>query len=176
MKEIETERLVLRKFRPEDWKDLYEYLSDENVVKFEPYDTHTEEQCIQEAANRAGNEAFWAVTLKENQKLIGNLYFKKQEFDTWEIGYVFNAAYQGRGYATEGARAIMDYAFRQLNARRIIAGCNTDNDASWKLLERLHMRREGHYRKLRYFKVDADNNPIWIDAYAYAILKEEWNR
>ena len=175
MKEIETRRLILRKFRPDDWKDLYEYLSDENVVKYEPYDTYTQEESKKEAINRSNNDAFWAVILKENNKLIGNIYFEKQEFDTWEIGYVFHAGYQGWGYATESAGAVMDYAFRELNARRIIARCNTENSASWKLLERLHMRREGHYRKLRYFKFDKDNNPIWIDAYEYAILSDEWN-
>ncbi|QHQ61212.1 GNAT family N-acetyltransferase [Anaerocolumna sedimenticola] len=176
MKEIETQRLRLRSFRPEDWKDLHEYLSDEDVVKFEPYETYTEEESRQEAINRSGNDAFWAVILKENNKLIGNIYFEKQEFETWEIGYVFHTAYQKFGYATESARAIMDYAFYNLNARRIVARCDTKNTASWKLLERLHMRREGHYRKLRYFKMDKENLPIWIDAYEYAILSEEWNQ
>jgi RimJ/RimL family protein N-acetyltransferase len=174
MYEIETPRLVLRRFQAEDWRDLYEYLSDERVIKFEPYDTYTEEACRQEAISRSDNEAFWAVVLKENSKVIGNIYFEGQAFDTWEIGYVFNTAFQGLGYATESAVAVMDYAFKRLGARRITAKCNVRNTASWKLLERLHMRKEGHYRQLRYFKLDQNNDPIWIDAYEYAILKEEW--
>ena len=53
------------------------------------------------------------------------------------------ASFKVNGYATEGAKALIDYAFEHLGARRIIAMCNPMNERSWKLLERLHMRREG---------------------------------
>lgn len=88
---METERLIIRRFKAEDWKDLFEYLSQESVVKYEPYDIYNEDASRQEAINRSGNDAFWAVCLKENNKLIGNIYFQQQqpkEFLTWEIGYI----------------------------------------------------------------------------------------
>lgn len=173
---IETDRLIIRKFREDDWRDLYEYLSDEQVVLFEPYDVYTEEACKEEAAYRANSKSFWAVCLKETGKLIGNIYFEKQDFDTWELGYVFNTKFQKQGYATESAERIIDYAFKELNARRVIAMCNPKNEPSWKLLERLKMRREGHLLKNIYFKTDERNNPIWQDTYEYAILASEWNR
>jgi ribosomal-protein-alanine N-acetyltransferase len=174
---LETERLILRKFLEEDWKDLYEYLSKENVVKFEPYDIYNEDKCKEEAINRSQNEAFWAVCLKENNKLIGNMYFKQQEpkqFMTWEIGYVFNPLYYGKGYATEASKRILNYGFEQMDVRRIIAKCNPKNSASWKLLERLSMRLEGHFKKPVYFKKTIDGNAIWHDCYQYAMLEEEW--
>lgn len=174
---LETERLTLRKFSGDDWKDLYEYLSQEIVVKYEPYDVYTEEACKQEAINRSQQDAFWAVCLKENNKLIGNVYFQQQEpkkFFTWEIGYVFNPSYYGKGYATESCRIILSYGFNQLNAYRIVAMCNPENTSSWKLLERLNMRREGHLRKNIYFKHDKHGDPIWNDTYEYAILADEW--
>ncbi len=174
MKEIKTDRLVIRRFTADDWRDLYEYLSDKKVVQYEPYDIFTEEECKQEAVNRSSNDAFGAVCLKDNNKVIGNIYFEKQNFDTWELGYVFNSHFQGKGYATESSKAIVDYAFHELNARRIIAGCDIENSASWKLLERLNMRREAYQKKSLYFKVDSENNPIWIDSLQYAILSEEW--
>ncbi len=177
MSNLETERLILRKFTNEDWKDLYEYLSLEEVVKYEPYDVFSEEKCKEEAINRAKQDAFWAVCLKENGKLVGNIYFKQQEpkeFLTWEIGYVFNPLYYGKGYATESCKKILDYGFEQLEVRRIIAKCNPLNTSSWKLLERLRMRREGHLLKTKYFKFDKQGEPIWHDTYEYAILKEEW--
>lgn len=174
---METERLIIRKFKVDDWKDLYEYLSKENTVKFEPYDIYSEDECKIEAVNRSKNEAFWAVCLKENNKLIGNIYFQQQEpkaFMTWEIGYVFNPKFWHKGYATEATKRIMQYGFEQLGVRRIIAKCNPENSASPKLLERLSMRREGHFKKPAYFKKTIDGKPIWHDCYQYAMLDEEW--
>lgn len=173
--EIETERLILRRFKAEDWKDLYEYLSDEDVVIFEPYAIYTEDGAKREALRRSQDENFWAVCLKENGKLIGNLYFAKQDFDNWELGYVFNKKYQKHGYATEAARAIMEYGVRHWGTRRIVAMCNPHNTASWKLLERVGMRREGHLLRNIYFKVDEMNQPIWLDTYEYGILSTEMN-
>lgn len=174
MEEIKSERLIIRKFKEDDWKDLYEYLSDEEVVKFEPYDVFSEEKCKEEVINRSISEAFFAVCLKENNKVIGNLYFEKQDFDTFEIGYVFNLRYQKKGYATESAKAIIDYTFKNCSGRRIIAMCNPKNENSWKLLERLNMRREGHLKENIFFFKDESGNPIWQDTYEYGILKSEW--
>ena len=174
MQQLETERLVIRRFKEEDWKDLYEYLSDEEVVRYEPYQAFSIEASQNEAKSRAESPAFLAVCLKENNKLIGNIYFAKQEFKTWEIGYVFNRSYQGRGYATEAANAVIAYGFNTRGARRIVAMCNPLNTASWRLLERLGMRREGHLKQNIYFKKDEKGNPIWSDTYEYSILKDEY--
>lgn len=174
MQQLETERLVIRRFKEEDWEDLYEYLSDEEVVRYEPYQAFSIEASQNEAKSRAESPAFLAVCLKENNKLIGNIYFAKQEFKTWEIGYVFNRSYQGRGYATEAANAVIAYGFNTRGARRIVAMCNPLNTASWRLLERLGMRREGHLKQNIYFKKDEKGNPIWSDTYEYAILKDEY--
>jgi RimJ/RimL family protein N-acetyltransferase len=144
------------------------------VIRFEPYEVFNEEQCRHEAIQRSKNNAFLAVCLKESNKLIGNLYFAEQEFNTWELGYVFNHNYQGLGYATEGAMAVLREAFDNMDARRVIAMCNPKNNASWRLLERLGMRREGHLLKNIYFKKDQYGDPIWQDTYEYAILDEEW--
>jgi RimJ/RimL family protein N-acetyltransferase len=169
-----TERLLVRRFEPEDWEELYEYVSDQQVLKFEPYAAFNMKQAKEEAARRKTDERFYAVCLKDNNKLIGNLYFNKEAFDTWELGYTFSRKHQGNGYATESAQGMMNYAFNKLGARRIIALCNPKNTRSWKLMERLHMRREALFIQKGYFKVDNDGNPIWTDSYEYAILKSEW--
>lgn len=174
MKNIVTDRLIIRKFEANDWQDLHEYLSDKEVVKFEPYDIFSESKSKEESIRRSNTESFYAVCLKENNKLIGNLYLGKGDFDTWELGYVFNRTYQGQGYATESAKALLDYAFTHFGARRIIAMCSPKNNSSWKLLERLHMRREGLLLQNVYFKTDCNGDPIWFDTYEYAILKSEW--
>lgn len=174
---METERLTIRRFQPDDWQDLHEYLSDEQVVKYEPYRPFTPEQSREEAARRAGDKSFLAVCLKETGKLIGNLYFAAQqpdEFMTWEVGYVFSRRYQGKGYATEGVNRLMEHLFEDLHAHRVEAHCNPQNTASWRLLERLHFRKEGHFLQNVFFFTDDDGNPLWHDAYAYGMLCNEW--
>lgn len=174
---LETDRLVLRRFTGADWRDLYEYLSNPSVVFYEPYEVFSKEDCQREAERRAQQEAFWAVCLKANQKMIGNVYFKRQEphaLCTWELGYVFNPVYYGHGYATESCRAIIHQSFAQWGAHRIVAMCNHDNTASWKLMERLGMRREAHLRQNIFFKHNLDGTPRWCDTYEYAILADEW--
>lgn len=174
MDTIVTERLLIRPFQRDDWKDLYEYLSDDEVVQYEPYEVYNEEQAKEEAIRRTTDEAFVAVCLRDSGKLIGNLYFCRGDFDTWELGYVFNKSYHGKGYALESANALLDDSFSK-GARRFVAMCNPDNISSWKLLERLHMRREGHLLKNISFKTDTNGDPIWLDTFEYAILKEEWD-
>lgn len=193
---LETERLVLRRFNKDDWQDLYEYLSDEAVVRYEPYGVFTEEECRQAAVSRANQEFFWAICLKGREpvkgngsagsvgatgvatdKLIGNIYFQQQnppEFMCWSLGYVLNPRYQGKGYATESCQAILEHGFTKMHVRRVAAMCNPENTPSWHLLERLGLRREGHFIKHKFFKRDAQGNPIWTDTLLYAMLAEEW--
>lgn len=180
---LETERLIIRPFRAEDGPGLYAYLSDENVVRFEPYGVFTEEAAHREAAIRAENPCFGAVCLKErggsndlrrSTVLIGNVYLSEQEYGAWEIGYVFNANFWGKGYATEAMRTVLDDTFRNRGAHRVVAGCDPENTASWRLLERLGLRREGHLLQNIYFKTDEKNRPLWKDSYLYGLLREEY--
>jgi len=174
---LETERLIIRRFRPTDWEDLHDYLSDERVVKFEPYNCFTEEESKKSAKFRSHSSMFLAVVLKKNNKVIGNLYYNQVDpkyFMTWEMGFVFNSNYWGKGYAFEASKELQKYIFNELEAHRIIANCNIKNENSWKLLERLNMRREGHFKKVAFFKLDSEKNPIWHDSYLYAILNEDF--
>ncbi len=171
---LKTERLVLRPFEEADAEGLHAYLGDEEVVRYEPYGAMTMEECRLEAARRASDEAFWAVCLADGT-LIGNLYLSgADEFGTREIGYVFARPCWHKGYATEAARRLMAYAFDRLDTRRMIALCDTRNAASFALMERLGMRREGEFKKNVGFKTDEHGKTIWTDSYQYAILKEEF--
>jgi [ribosomal protein S5]-alanine N-acetyltransferase len=173
MIELSTERLIIRKFSENDGEDLYEYFSNPKVLEFEPFKPFTKNEAYGEAKSRAGDEKFLAVCLKSG-KLIGNLYFSKGDFETWEVGYVFNKKYWGNGYATESLLALMKYAFLSLNVRRIIAQCDPKNIRSWELLERVGMRREGKLLQNIFFFTDEKGNPIWKDTYEYGILKSEY--
>ena len=128
---LETERLFIRYFSEEDKGDLYDYLSREEVVKYEPYTLYSRQAAAEEAARRAEDPDFYAVALKSG-KVIGNLYLSKGDYDTWELGYVFNSDFWGNGYAYESAAALITQAFEEWGARRLVAMCNPQNQSSWK--------------------------------------------
>ena len=97
----ETERLILRRYKEEDLQDLFEYLSDKEVVKYEPYKPMTINETKENLKWRIGTDEMIAVELKDSHKMIGNVYMGKREFESLEIGYVFNRNYWGHGFASE---------------------------------------------------------------------------
>lgn len=180
MQELTTEvfrttRLTIRRFRSSDGPGLYAYLSRPEAVAFEPYPVQSLADCAAAAADRAQNPDFWAVCLRSGE-LIGNLYLHATEPADWrgyELGYVFHPDHWGRGYAAEAASALLDMTFTRWHAHRIEAYCNPANTASWRLLERLCFRREGHLRQHASFRTTADGTRIWQDTYLYALLAED---
>lgn len=168
----ETKRLVLRYYEERDLGDLFEYLSDLTVVEYEPYHPMTPEEVKHNLDWRISSKEMIAVELKSTGKMIGNVYLGKRDCDNLEIGYVFNAAYWGKGYAMESCKALVDLAF-QNGIHRVYAECDPKNERSWKLLERLGFEREGHLKQNVYFWKDAHGNPIWKDTYIYAKRKKE---
>jgi len=171
---IKTKRLFIRNFMKDDHNDLFEYLSDKETYKFEPGEPITIETAKNLCNERSKNDKFLAVQLKN--KVIGHIYFdqiKPRKLLTWEVGFIFNKKYQGKGYATESLMAIIEYGFKNKNIHKIIAHCSPKNVSSWKLLERVGMRREGKLRKNIYFNKDKKGNPIWLDTYEYGFLFED---
>ena len=163
----ETDRLILRRYRETDLDDLYEYLSDPKVVAYEPYRAMGLEEVKENLAWRISTEEMIAVELKETGKMIGNVYLGKRDFDSLELGYVFNAAYWGKGYARESCEALTEKAFRE-GTHRIFAECDPRNENSWRLLERMGFEREAHFRENVSFWKDEAGKPIWKDTYVYA--------
>lgn len=167
----ETERLILRRYTERDFDDLFEYLSDAEVVKFEPYKAMTAEETRENLKWRIETDEMIAVELKENHKMIGNIYFGKRDFDSREIGFVFNQNFWGNGYAKESCRAIIEHAF-QNGVHRIFAECDPENQNSWRLLESLGFEREAHLKQNVYFWTDVQGNPLWKDTYIYSLLNK----
>lgn len=88
-----------------------------------------------------------------------------------ELGWVLDPAFTGHGYASEAVRALLDACFGQLGVRRVVANCFLDNEASWRLMERLGMRRE-----VQAVAESLHRSGRWLDTVAYAILADEWPR
>ena len=174
---LTIDRLIIRPFLKSDHADLYEYLSLEETYRYEPGQPITKAEARKMAEERAGGSDFRAVTLKEKpQKLIGHVSFIQQEpkqFRTWEIGFIFNPAFQNKGYATEASRAIIEHAFKERNAHRVVGYCAVDNVASRRVLEKCGLRREGLLRKNAFFYEDENGKPRWFDSHQYAILAED---
>ncbi|HDR3652438.1 TPA: GNAT family N-acetyltransferase [Bacillus anthracis] len=166
---IEAERLLIRKFEFKDWEAVHEYTSDSNVMKYIPEGVFTEEDTRNFVNKNMGENAknFPVILIDENI-LIGHIVFHKYFGDhTYEIGWIFNPKYYNKGYASEAAQATLKYGFKEMKLHRIIATCQPENTASYRLMDKIGMRREGYFRKC----IPHENE--WWGEYYYAILEEE---
>ena len=173
---LKTARLVLRPFEPGDLDDLHAYRSDPEVCRY----LYSEPGTIEESRQRLDKsltmdelteEGQWlvlAVTLDD--RVIGDVVLKwvSEQHRQGELGYVFNPAYQGKGYAREAAEAMLRIGFEELGLHRVAAVCDPRNEPSWRLMERLGMRREAHLRESEMFKGE------WGDCFVYAMLAAEY--
>jgi len=86
-----------------------------------------------------------------------------------ELGWTMDPAHGGQGYATEAVAELLRISFEDLGLRRVFGLCFSDNEPSWRLMERVGMRREQHNRR------DSLHRTLgWLDGYGYALLAEEW--
>lgn len=173
---IQTNSLLIRPLQVDDAEDLFEMLSNRDVYRFEPGSPITRERAEQIALSCSQDPAFWAVVLLSEQIMVGRLYFNQTEpkyLQTWELGYIFNPAYHNHGYASESALALIKYGFAECGVHRVVAYCNPDNIPSWRVMEKIGMRREGYLRQNIFFRRDENGNPAWQDSFAYGMLKED---
>lgn len=151
-------------------KDLFEYLSDEKVVKYEPYKPMNIEEVKENLDWRISTDEMIAVELKKTHKMIGNVYLGKRDFNTLEIGYVFNKNYWRNRYAKESCKALIDNAFSE-GIHRIFAECDPKNPNSWKLLENLGFQKEAYFRQSVYFWTKENGTPIFFIGSASVLIK-----
>jgi RimJ/RimL family protein N-acetyltransferase len=88
-----------------------------------------------------------------------------------ELGWVLDPAHIGLGYATEAVRELLRYCFDERAVHRVVANCFLDNDISWRLMERVGMRRETHA-----VSESLHRSGQWLDTVGYAVLEHEWKR
>jgi len=168
---IETQRLIIRQFEPQDWEAVHAYTGDAAVMTFVEEGQMSELQSKQFVETNSTDKAeAFPVVLKAQNQLIGHMIFHPWFGHlTYEIGWVFHPMYQGKGYATEAASALLRYCFENLHGHRVIATCQPENPVSYRVMEKIGMKREGYFRKGLY-----RGNNVWWDEYFYAILDEEW--
>ena len=175
MHEIRTKRLLLRPFRESDYDDLFEFLSQLADDEFESYPGIIYENGQEHLKYRLGSEEFYAIELTESGKVIGNIYCGNKDFAAKEVGYIVNKRYQKKDYATEALSAVIAQVFRE-GAHRVFAECDPRNVPSWKLLEKVGLRREAYFRKNIWFRWNENSVPVWKDTLIYAILENDMGR
>ena len=175
---IRTNRLILRPFELGDIDDVLAYQSMPEVVRYMYWQVRDRAEVTQVVKDRAtmtklareGDRLQVAVVLHANNKVIGEvvLMYRSALHQQCELGYAFNPAYQGQGYAREAAEAMLVVGFRDYGLHRIFCQCDARNIPSYQLMERLGMRREAHLIHDELFKGE------WADTLVYAMLREEW--
>ncbi|MBA3450587.1 MAG: GNAT family N-acetyltransferase [Chloroflexia bacterium] len=174
---LTTERLMLREFAADNWQALHAIESLPEVARYQSFDPRTVAESrayVQETSQHESDDPRLtydlAVILRSADRLIGRCGLGITDDDHREamLWYTLHPDEWGRGFTTEAARAVVDAGFRELRLHRIWADCDPANIASWRVLEKLGMRREGHLRENAWIKGE------WVDSLIYAILDREW--
>ncbi|MCV0425765.1 MAG: GNAT family N-acetyltransferase [Roseibium sp.] len=174
---FETERLLLRPIEETDAPAIHAYQSRPEVAEYQFWDPRglatVREKTLEWQGMRqvtGEGELALAVTLKTTGELIGDVFFKITDALARQgtVGYTLNPDFQCKGYATEAARALLNLGFGQFGLHRVFARCDARNVPSWRLMERLGMRREAHFKEHALFKGG------WDEEFYYAILQREW--
>lgn len=169
--EFLTPRLRLRKFRPEDLSYLQRYVLRERFWRFLPLEPQTSESVKlfldQRLEDKWGDDGYCcAIELTEAKHLIGTVRVTRADINhrSGDIGYALNHEFSGNGYMTEAVDRILQVGFQDLGLHRIWAVADVENKASWRLMERVGMQREGLLRQ------DKLVRGSWRDSYLYSVL------
>lgn len=177
---LETENLIIRNFQAGDGQALYELIIQYQASELASYDHQwpTSKEEIRKIAEWfAGGDNFLAACLKDRGQLIGFVSLNSEGEEgqrQFNIGYIFNSEFHGRGYAAEACSAVLHRAFGPLQADRVISGTAAVNHASCRLLERLGFQRVGE--ETASFRTAQDGKPIEFLGYRYAIARNEWGK
>lgn len=150
---LEAPRLILRDYEFPDWERVHIYGSDPDFSKYEAWGPNSLEdtkQFVSAMVEQAKQENRWkfdcAVTLKDSGLLIGGCGIRRDDAasDKANLGWAINPEFQGKGFATEAAGALIDFGFKTLGLLLIYATCDTRNLASARVMEKLGMVRKAH--------------------------------
>ncbi len=175
--ELETQRLLLRKMRPDDAAAMFAYSSDPEVARYVLWDAH---RSIEDSeafllfaveGYERGDFGGWGLVLKSSGAFIGTCGIDAgyaPEHARAEIGYVLSRDQWGRGLMPEAVRAVIRFGFARMGLNRLQARCIAENDASARVMEKAGMSYEGTLRESEYVK------GAYRDMKLYSILRREF--
>ena len=175
---METTRLLLRNFRSDDAESLREMIIQKESSQYAVYDYEwptSEDKINGILAWFASEDHYMAVCLKETGKLIGYICLNSgedKESKVFDLGYCFNSDYHGQGYAGEACRAVIDYAFSDLEAESLTCGTAAENGPSCRLIDRLGFKKVGEERMS--FRKTPEGKPIEFTGYWFVLSRGEW--
>lgn len=157
-KTLKTERLVLRQFKEEDAQAIYNsFINQEKFLYYANKEKRTLEEQMKSLENISkkyeNNEYYnWLITLKD-ETVIGAINLNIDNFnESVEFNYAIDENYQNKGYMTEGLKAVKDYCIQELKINRFYGGCEKNNIASKRVMEKCNLKYEGtlrNYLKLK---------------------------
>ena len=173
--EFTTKRLIIRRLKVSDLEAVFAHRSDPFTSRYigKPATLADAQARIAQAQlpweGKEGERLILAIECKESAQLLGELMFKfvSVEHQCGEIGYRLASQHHGKGYAFEAASALIKEVFTQFEINKLNAICAVDNIASWKLMEKLGMKREGRLRS--YMALPSGTT----DCFTYGVLKHE---
>ncbi len=173
---IETDRLILRKIKKSDAKDLYEYCSSEVSAKYSLWEPHEDLGVTRQyiswllRTEKRGEYFTWGIELKSSGKLIGTVSLPSidKDYKVAEIGYGIIDSYWGNGYASEAIKAIMEYGFCTVGFICINAKIMKENSASVRVASAVGMQCDGLLRNGVYCKGKAH------DVYVFSMLDTDY--
>lgn len=177
--EIKTERLLLRQWRQEDLVDFWLLNSDPEVMEFLPEIPGEEDSnhLAKKISNLISENGwgFWAIEILSDHSFIGFVGLNEPKYELpvkpcVEIGWRLARKYWGNGYATEAAKASLEYAFKNLNVNEIYAFTSVANKNSQAVMERLNMVNTGS--NFNHPTIPADSQ--YREHVLYKIEKENW--
>lgn len=177
-KTIETERLILRRFKEEDAKDMFNnWASDDEVTKYLSWPTHSDigvsKKLLEMWIDKYSSEENynWAIEVKENKNVVGSIAFMNVDnnIESCEIGYCIGRAYWNKGLITEAFSALIEFAFKEVGFNRITGRHHVDNTASGRVIEKCGLKYEGTLRQIHKIK-----DGSIVDCKYYSILREEY--
>lgn len=175
--QIETDRLILRRFVMEDAAEMYaNWASDDEVTKYLTWPTHESvnvtKMILQSWIDRYENSDYynWGIVLKDNNQLIGNISVvsHSDEKESAILGWCMSRKLWGKGIMPEVATAVVKYLFEEVGFNRIAADHDIDNPKSGRVMQKIGMKYEGTLR------ANGKNNQGIIDEVWYSILRDEY--
>ncbi len=179
-KELETERLILRKFNEEDYTGMFNnWASDLETNKYVSFKAHQNydetKQIINEWISKYGDGSLnWVVELKETHEIIGNIEViaKSKKNNNCEVGYTFGSKYWGKGYATEVLKKVIEFLLYDCDFHLIEAKHHASNPASGRVMEKAGMKKDGVLRERRVNKLMDGYDDLVI----YSITKDDFSK
>ncbi|TQV89610.1 GNAT family N-acetyltransferase [Aliikangiella coralliicola] len=171
---LSGENICLRPCRHDDLEAIKAYRQDpENCRFIRPPES---DQRIKEIVNHQSSHwqlsvGYWNVLMIcQADKVAGHVAFRIENWENWrgELGYRLNQKFSGQGLCTAAVRIVVNYLFSEFNLHKLIACCDPRNVASYRVMEKLGMKREGHFTQ--HFLNDGE----WTDQYQYGLLHSEW--